>query len=82
MKVEYTGRGFEIIHFQDANGIVCSLQQSSLADFSQPGTSAIWLGAGDDRMHLRLVDVVELTRRLNNWLAAGSFQEPSRSKVS
>jgi hypothetical protein len=42
--VEHTGRGFEIVHFEDYNRTKCSLQQSSLALYQQPGTSAIWLG--------------------------------------
>ena len=43
-KVELTGRGFEIIKFLDRYGVPCSLQMSSLADYEEPGTSAVWLG--------------------------------------
>ena len=43
-KVERTMRGFEIIRFSDRYGAPCSLQMSSLADFAQPGISAVWLG--------------------------------------
>lgn len=42
-----TARGFEIVKFNDASGVGCSLQQSSLAIYQKPGTSAIWLGCDD-----------------------------------
>ena len=44
---EKTSRGFEIIKFEDRYSAKCSLQQSSLAEFEQPGTSAVWLGVDD-----------------------------------
>lgn len=40
MQFETTGRGFGIGRFEDANGVECSIQKSSIAD-----TDAIWLGA-------------------------------------
>lgn len=46
-KVEKTGRGFEIVNFQDCYNTPCSLQASSLAEFEKPGTSAVWLGTSD-----------------------------------
>jgi len=46
-KVTKTGRGFEIIEFTDRYGVPCSLQQSSLAEYQKPGTSAVWLGTSD-----------------------------------
>ena len=45
--VERTGRGFEIISFEDRYGVKCSLQQSSLAEYEKPGISAVWLGCDD-----------------------------------
>jgi hypothetical protein len=47
--VEETGRGFEIINFDDRYGVACSLQQSSLSgdDDEPPGHTAIWLGPND-----------------------------------
>lgn len=45
--VEATSRGFEIIHFKDRYGAPCTLQMSSLADYAQPGISAVWLGVED-----------------------------------
>jgi hypothetical protein len=45
--VEQTGRGFEVISFVDRNGVACSLQASSLAEYEEPGTSAVWLGCID-----------------------------------
>lgn len=39
-----TSRGFPVISFADRYGVKCSLQASSLAEYEQPGTSAVWLG--------------------------------------
>ncbi len=45
--VKHTSRGFEIIDFKDRNGVACSLQASSIAEYEKPGTSAVWLGCDD-----------------------------------
>lgn len=47
-----TGRGFALVKFQDANGLKCSLQQSSAIRggdeaWENPGSSLIWLGIDD-----------------------------------
>lgn len=68
-----TDRGFELISFQDAYARDCSLQQSSLAIYETPGTSAVWLGVGEKRMHLRREHVQELIEVLQCWLDTGSF---------
>lgn len=36
-----TGRGFKIVHFKDANGVLCTIQQSS----TMSDEAHIWLGA-------------------------------------
>lgn len=72
-KVEHTARGFEIINFRDHYGQECSLQQSSLALYETPGTSAIWLGVGEERMHLTDEQVGVLIQRLSNWHREGTF---------
>lgn len=46
-KVERTDRGFECILFKDSLGENCRLQQSSLAEYEKPGTSAVWIGSAD-----------------------------------
>ena len=71
-----TLRGFQLIEFADANGETCSLQQSSLADYEQPGTSAVWLGIGRYRMHLQVGQVEALVEHLQLWLDNGSFDNP------
>ncbi len=73
-----TARGFEYIEFKDRAGVVCSLQQSSVMDDTErgeetPGSSCVWLGQGDNRMHLDREAVKELTKWLNRWLEHGSF---------
>jgi hypothetical protein len=47
MKIKRTSRGFQLIEFTDIYGTKCSLQQSSLAKYVQPGSSAVWLGPDD-----------------------------------
>ncbi|MGH1502820.1 MAG: hypothetical protein ACRBI6_04635 [Acidimicrobiales bacterium] len=47
MEHDTTQRGFQVVRFTDENGAECSLQQSSLAVFEQPGSSAVWLGPND-----------------------------------
>ena len=73
-EVELTPRGFEIIRFTDHNDRVCSLQQSSLALYAEPGSSAVWLGVdGDDRMHLTVEMAYALALRLLAWSNDNSF---------
>jgi hypothetical protein len=92
--VGFTNRAFEIILFQDRYGTPCSLQQSSLADFEQPGSSAVWLGvdqqlsghdgifdpANQTRMHLDLAQVKALICVLEQWLTNGHFTDPQNSE--
>lgn len=42
-----TDRGFRLIEFRDRYDVPCSLQASSLAEYEQPGISAVWLGTDD-----------------------------------
>lgn len=85
-KVEKTVRGFRLIEFKDHNGEPCSLQESSLAIYQKPGTSAIWLGCQNNcpphhvtkepmspRMHLTRNQVIALVGHLQNWLKRDKF---------
>lgn len=76
MKVIESERGFEIIRFTDRYGKLCSLQQSSLADFEPPGSSAVWFGPDTLRMHLDVALVRELLPHLTAWVETGSFHIP------
>lgn len=76
--VETTPRGFQVIRFADAHQMECSLQQSSAIDdtergMSQPGSSFVWLGLGDERMHLHRDHVCDLVEQLRHWLVNGRF---------
>lgn len=73
-----TERGFQLIKFNALNETPCSLQQSSLAEFEPPGSSAIWLGrfGVENRMHLSLEDVKILNAYLTKWIETGKFYEP------
>jgi hypothetical protein len=46
-KVFRTDRGFFRVEFKDHYDHKCSITQSSLADFEEPGSSAIWIGVDD-----------------------------------
>lgn len=84
-----TERQFELILFEDRYRTPCSLQQSSLADFNPPGSSAVWLGvdrqdgthdgvfdeANQTRMHLDLKQVKALIAVLEMWVQTGKFAE-------
>ncbi len=76
MKVSRTEHGFEIIEFADHTGARCSLQQSSLADFVPPGSSAVWFGVQVDRMHLDVELVEQLLPHLQQWVETGSLVVP------
>ena len=84
-KVERTARGFEVVNFKDFYGDNCSLQMSSLAEYQQPGISAVWLGREESdthsvtgeplmpRMHLHRKQVEALILVLQSWLEQGTF---------
>lgn len=59
-KVTHTSRGFEILEFKDRYGIACELQQSSLAEYEKPGTSAVWLGVADAEPKIMAMDAKAL----------------------
>lgn len=73
---KHTNRGFQLIEFNDRYNNPCSLQQSSLADYVIPGTSAVWLGVNTEdgtRMHLDVAQVKWLVKELQYWLDEGVF---------
>ena len=73
MKIEETQRGFQIINFTDKYGKECSLQQSSLAEYDIPGTSAIWFGRDKNRMHIDRKQLKKLMKHLKKWIKKGKF---------
>lgn len=73
-KVKRTSRGFELIEFVDYYEMRCDLQASSLAEYEQPGTTAVWLGPEDNRMHLHRDQVESLIGHLQAWLKYGTFK--------
>jgi hypothetical protein len=75
-EVKETARGFDVIDFVDRNGVACSVQVSSIADFDTPGTSAIFIGAnekapGSPRAHLTRDQAEGLIVALHTWLKTG-----------
>lgn len=78
-KIEKTHRGFEIVKFKDYYGEDCSLQASSLAIYTKPGTSAVWLGIDDARPRCLHSDAKELDVKTN--VACGWVDYPLSEKV-
>jgi hypothetical protein len=73
-EVTFTARQFEIIKFQDYYERPCFLQQSSLADYEQPGVSANCPGDSVKGMHLNLKQVRSLIEVLEQqWVDYGTF---------
>lgn len=68
-----TETGYTVIKFEDYYEHDCRLQQSSLAHFNPPGSSAIWLGRQGVDMHLSLAQVKSLMMHLQNWIDTGNF---------
>ena len=77
LKFSKTERGFGIAEWNDIYGFPCELQESSIALLEQPGAGAVWLGRGDNRMHLDRTQVKMLVRMLVEWLGSGQVEEPS-----
>lgn len=80
-----TGRGFELLAFHDHYDTPCTLQQSSLAEYEQPGSSAIWLGVDtgkqdERRMHLDKPRVEALVQHLQHWLDTGYLDLDRQAK--
>lgn len=70
-KVGRTDRGFELIVFEDMYGVPCSLQMSSLANFPQPGISAVWLGTDDAQPKVMAREAASVgveTTKQNGWV--------------
>ena len=78
--IRVTSRGFQCITFVDANGELCSIQQSSAIGDTpdaadRPGSSMLWLGAGENRMHLDRGMVVALIAELQEWVDNGKWED-------
>ena len=76
--VRQTDRRFEFIEFKDRNRKPCTLQQSSAMDNTErgiqnPGSSFVWLGTEEDRMHLSRDQVQMLIGHLQAWMETGSL---------
>lgn len=78
MRLEETGRGFEIVLHDDyaGNGSESRLvqQSSAILDYEDslghPGSSALWVGKDH---HLNREEVEHLVERLSRWLETGSL---------
>ena len=71
MDLKPTPRGFMRGERVDLYGLRYSIQESSLAD-----RNAIWLGCGDDRMHLSQEMAAELIPLLQHFVDTGGLPGP------
>ena len=70
MKIETNDLGYQFIELGEGD----ILQQSSSGgSYKIPGSSHVWLGKRDHRMHLNCYQVRELVKHLTNWLEKGEF---------
>lgn len=76
MKMRKTNRGFRILEFTDLYNTSCSLQESSLVS-----PDAVWLGCGDNRMHLNQDMARELIYYLNYFQEHGSLPDEDESSM-
>lgn len=70
-KQKKTARGFALIEFKDHYNVPCSLQASSLAKYTKPGTSAIWLGCDDAQpkiMASKALSFGVMTKETTGWV--------------
>jgi len=85
-KCETTTRGFEFIRFTDRYGEECSVQQSStIGDevdaSSRPGSSMLWLGPEQHRMHLTKTQVAQLALILTRWVETGHLKPVEQGTI-
>ena len=66
-----TLRGFRVVSFQDANGVVGNLQESSAGG----GEFKMWLGFGTGRLHLSQSQVKSLLPHLEHFAETGHLPE-------
>jgi hypothetical protein len=66
----YTNRGFPIIKFNDVYDKQCTIQLSSLAE-----SPHIWIGQGDQRMHLNINQTKEIIKILQRFVDIGTIDE-------
>ena len=61
LKWKKTERGFDIAEFKDTYQQDCSVQVSSCVE------PRLWVGCGDDRMHLSPIQCLALAEALREW---------------
>jgi len=67
-----TSRGFQTISFQDAYEKPCGLQVSSRL-YKDMTSSALWINADGQDVHLNLDQVKVLAKVLNHWVETGDL---------
>ncbi len=75
-KAGLTESGYQRIDFNDYYDKPCLIQQSSLAQFTMPGSSCLWLGRKGEDMHLSLNQVKSLIKHLQLWVDTGKLELP------
>jgi hypothetical protein len=70
LQTRLTERGFGLLTFPDRYGQICEIQESSLAT-----ESCIWLGTGEDRMHLTQAQAAGLIKILTGFVLNGDLRD-------
>ncbi len=71
-----------MVEFQDHYDNKCTIQASSLADYAQPGISAIWLGINDADPKVRAIDAARLGLRTNQTVGWVPYPIPPEVSLS
>jgi len=72
-QVKTSQRGFSLLSFEDTHGRKCHVKQSSASGEKPAGHSFLWLGVGDEAMHISRDQVIGLIGRLQSWVDTGEF---------
>ena len=71
-----------MVCFQDSYGTQCSLQASSLADYAQPGISAVWLGISGVSANVMWSDAAKVGVRTNQQCGWVPYPIPDEVQVT
>lgn len=70
-----TPRGFQLIEFQDRYDKLSSIQESSLAS-----EACLWIGQGEERIHLTQAQAKKVIKILKHFVKTGYLPESESTK--
>jgi hypothetical protein len=72
-----TLRGFSLIEFEDHNAQACTIQKSSIAT-----KDLVWMGIGENRMHISQSDARKIAKILLHFAETGDLPEKMKDLPS